>query len=67
MSMPYIPEETRLAFAIDTATELGHTVECDGIGIRRYTCTVCGRALLMPETIVYGSALTEPCTGRTTA
>ena len=58
---PGIHGDERLARAIEHAESLGHTVECDAPGFRRYTCTKCPRALLMPEGVVYGSALTERC------
>lgn len=71
MEAPHVrrlPPDKRMALAIEAATELGHHVVCDSIGFNRFTCTNlgCGRALLMPDSIIYGSALTEPCTPRTT-
>lgn len=59
-------DDERMAMAMKTAKDLGHHVVCDSIGFRRFTCTNlgCGRALLMPEGIIYGSALTERCEPR---
>jgi hypothetical protein len=46
---------------IRLAEEQGHKVEYDGVTQERYTCTVCGKAVLRVGCNIYGRAATEPC------
>jgi hypothetical protein len=48
-----------------TAYELGHNMKWDPGRLARWTCSVCGRAVINCDGNVYGSALTNPCNGVT--
>ena len=55
---------TRLS-PVELAAERGHTVRDDpgGFGsVNRWTCITCGSAVLETSTVVYGSAIEQPCT-----
>lgn len=49
--------------AFEQALRQGHDLVCDHEANARFTCRhrLCGKAILMPAAIVYGTAITLPC------